>query len=329
MAIAATLIIGILPMLFYAMILYWIDRFEKEPIPMLVGVFLWGMVIASGGAFILNTILGETVYAVTASSSVASIFTGAISAPFIEEGLKGLAVLLVFLFFRSEFDTPLDGIVYAGITALGFAAVENSVYIWRGYLEGGWAQLFLLAFVRVILVGWQHPVYTAFTGLGLAFSRMSRRLPVKILASLGGYMLAVITHSFHNALTEIPFFGDMTGIIGILLDWSGVVFLLAIIIWTNWLERRNMVRSLREEMQNGIISPVQYRTACSAWAQTAARLASLFKRNYRNTNRFYQVCGELSNKKVELAKMGNERGNQSKIDKYRQELARLASMVEA
>ena len=47
-------------------------------------------------------------------------------APIIEESLKGLAVLLVFLLFRKEFDSILDGIVYAAITALGFAATENS-----------------------------------------------------------------------------------------------------------------------------------------------------------------------------------------------------------
>jgi hypothetical protein len=44
-------------------------------------------------------------------------------------------VLAVFLFFRNEFDSLLDGIVYGGITALGFAATENVLYLFGAYGE--------------------------------------------------------------------------------------------------------------------------------------------------------------------------------------------------
>ena len=118
--------------------------------------------------------------------------------------LIGLAVLLVFLFFRTEFDSILDGIVYAGVVALGFAATENTIYIWRGYNAGGWQGLFQLVFIRVILVGWQHPVYTAFTGIGLAFARMNRSVLVKFFAPIIGFSLAMLTHSLHNTLAGLP-----------------------------------------------------------------------------------------------------------------------------
>ena len=92
-----------------------------------------------------------------------------------EETLKGLAVLVVFLVFRREFDSVLDGIIYAGVAALGFAATENAYYIYTyGYQESGWSGLLSLTFIRVILVGWQHPFYTAFFGIGLAVARLNR-----------------------------------------------------------------------------------------------------------------------------------------------------------
>jgi len=329
MAFLASLFFGIVPMFFFASILYWLDRYEKEPIPLLIGVFAWGMVVAAGGAYILNTAFGITIYSLTGSEVASDLATGSLSAPVIEEGLKGLAVLLVFLIFRREFDSVLDGIVYAGIAALGFAATENILYIWRGYDANGWNGLFELVFIRVVLVGWQHPFYTAFTGIGLALARMNRSWLIKILAPLMGFGLAVFFHSSHNTLAGIPLFGELTCFVGTFLDWSGVFFMFLIILWATWLEQRNLVNHLREEVQLGVISVAQYRTACSAFAQTFARLAGLLSGNFLATSRFYQVCGELAHKKQQLLKLGEESGNSAIIQRYRAELARLARFAKA
>ncbi len=138
MGIFLSLLAGLLPMLFFAWIVYWIDRFEKEPKILLGIVFIWGAVIAAGTAFVINTILGMGVYFITGSEAATDLTTGALIAPVVEESLKGLAVLLVFLIFRTEFDSILDGIVYASIVALGFAATENAYYIYKfGYSENG------------------------------------------------------------------------------------------------------------------------------------------------------------------------------------------------
>jgi len=329
MALLASLFFGFVPMFFFAYILYWLDRYEKEPIPLLIGVFAWGMVVAAGGAYVLNTIFGITIFSVTGSELASEIATGSISAPFVEEGLKGLAVLLVFLIFRREFDSILDGIVYAGIAALGFAATENALYIWRGYDAGGWEGLFQLVLIRVVLVGWQHPFYTAFTGIGLAMARMNRSWLVKIIAPLTGFGLAMFAHSLHNTLAGIPFLGDLTCFVGSFLDWTGVFFMFLIILWATWMEQRNIILHLREEAQLGIISAGQYRTACSAWSQFFARLVGLFNGRAMATSRFYQVCGELAHKKQQLAKLGEEGGNSAIVQRYRAELARLAPNAQA
>jgi RsiW-degrading membrane proteinase PrsW (M82 family) len=287
------------------------------------------MIVAAGGAYVLNTLFGIGTYMLTGSESAADIATGSISAPLVEEGLKGLAVLLVFLVFRREFDSILDGIVYAGIAALGFAATENSLYIWRGYESGGWGGLFQLVFIRVIIVGWQHPFYTAFIGIGLALARMNRSGLVKFFAPLIGVGMAMFAHSLHNTLAAIPFFGELTCLVGTFLDWSGVLFMFLVILWATWLEQRNIINHLREEVQLGIISAAQYRTACSAWAQVFARLIGLFNGQLLPTSRFYQVCGELAHKKEQLRKLGDESGNGAVIQRYRSELARLSPKVQA
>lgn len=321
-------IFGFLPMFLFAYILYWIDRYEKEPKLLLIGTFTWGAVVAAGVAFIINTIIGLGVYMFTGSEVATEITTGSIIAPVVEEILKGFAVFLIFLVYRKEFDSILDGIVYAGIAALGFAATENAYYIFSyGFIEGGLTGTFFLVFVRVILVGWQHPFYTAFFGIGLAVSRLSKNNLVKILAPLGGLGLAIFTHSMHNTIASF-----MTGpggmAIGTLIDWSGWFVMVLLIIWALFREQQWIITELREEVKLGILSPAQYRVACSSWRQSGARLTALFSGRFQATRQFYKLTSELAYKKYQRSSFGEESGNSNIIERYRSELARLSAFVE-
>jgi RsiW-degrading membrane proteinase PrsW (M82 family) len=320
---------GIVPMLFFAWILYWIDRYEKEPKILLGGVFLWGAMVSAGLAFVVNTILGVGVYLVTGSEAFTDLATGSLVAPPVEESLKGMAVLLVFLLFHHEFDSILDGIVYAGIAALGFAATENIYYIYNyGFLENGYTGLFWLVFVRVILVGWQHPFYTAFIGIGLAMARFQRNTLLKLILPVIGWGIAITAHSIHNTIaTFASGLGGMA--LGTFIDWSGWLLMLIFILWSLARERKWIRMHLREEVSRGIISPAQYKTACSAGAQSAARLSALFTGRYRATSRFYNLTAELAYKKQQRARMGEEGDNSERIRKARAALARLSPVVRA
>ena len=170
--------------------------------------------------------------------------------------------MLVFFLARHEFDSILDGIIYAGITALGFAATENAYYIYTyGYAESGWSGLFALVFVRVILVGWQHPFYTSFTGIGLAIARLNRSSLVKIAAPLAGLAISIFTHAFHNTLASLL---SGAGIfIGFFFDWSGWLAMFIFILVMVNREKRWMVEYLRDEVALGTLSQNQYRAASS------------------------------------------------------------------
>ena len=322
-----SLFFGFAPMLLFAYLVFWTDRFEKEPLLLLGLVFLWGAIVAAGGAFVINTAAGIGVYFFTQSESFTILSTGSAIAPLIEELFKGFAVLLVFIIFRREFDSILDGIVYAAIAGLGFAATENAYYIYQyGIAEGGLAGGFFMVFVRVILVGWQHPFYTAFIGIGLALARLNKSWLVKLTAPLLGLALAIFTHSFHNTLAT--FLGGGAGlVVGTLIDWSGWLVMGVFILWALFREQRWIATHLREEVSLGIINPQQYRTACSAWAQAAVRTTALFTRRFRTTARFYQVAAELAFKKEQRLKMGEEGDNTPIIDRLRTELGSLAPQV--
>ena len=98
----ASVFFGFVPMLILGYIVYWLDRYEKEPLPLLTTVFFWGAVIAAGGAYLINTALGMGVYLFTGSEYATDVATGSLIAPVVEEALKGMAVLVVFLFFRGN-----------------------------------------------------------------------------------------------------------------------------------------------------------------------------------------------------------------------------------
>jgi len=323
MALTGAFFFGFVPMFLFAAFVNWLDRYEKEPKLLLGAAFVWGVVIAGGGAYILNTAVGIGVYSLTGSASAADFSTTSIAAPIIEEALKGLAVLVVFLMFRKEFDSVLDGIVYGAITAMGFAAIENVLYIYRnGFQESGWEGFWTLVFIRVLLVGWMHPFFTAFTGIGLAVARTNRNMLIKIIAVPAGYTAAVLLHAFHNTFSSV--IGGGGGfILGLIADYIGYFFMAGFIIWMVVNERNILKRQLVEEVNSGAISHGQYNTAISFF-QTNARLAALTSGTLRSTSRFYQVLGELAHKKEQLQKHGDEGGNAQIIANLRAEMTQLA-----
>jgi protease PrsW len=328
MALIGSIFFGFVPMFVFAAFINWLDRYEKEPKLLLGAAFTWGVVIAGGGAFILNTVFGIGIYVLTGSERAADFGTTSIVAPVIEEALKGLAVLVVFLLFRKEFDSILDGIVYGGITALGFAAIENVLYIYRnGYQAGGWEGFWTLVVIRVVLVGWMHPFFTAFTGIGLAVARLSRNTLIKIIAVPAGYTVAVLTHSFHNTFSSLV--GDMGGFfLGLFADYLGYLFMLGFIIWMIIHERNLLKKHLKEEVSSGAISHSQYNTAVSFF-QTGAHVSALTSGSFGPTKRFYQVLGELAHKKDQLARLGDEGGNMRIIEQLQTEMKILASQAKA
>ncbi len=321
MALLVSIFFGFVPMFLYAAFVFWLDRYEKEPKALLGAAFFWGVVIAAGGAFILNTLFGVGIYIFTNSEAAADFGTTSIVAPVVEEILKGMAVGIVFLIFRKEFDSILDGIIYGGIVGLGFAATENTLYIYRnGYLEGGWGGLFLLVFIRVFVVGWMHAFFTAFTGIGFAVSRLNRNMLIKIIAPLAGLGVAITVHAFHNTFGGL--IGGVEGLaLGSLVDWFGWALMFGFIIWLIGYERNIVKNQLLEEVSAGVISQEQYKKALSPWTLTTAGMSG------RATSRFYHACGELAHKKEQLKKLGDESGNAGIVESLRRELASLSPQV--
>lgn len=327
MALLVAIPMAFIPAFFFSWFIYWLDRYEKEPRWLLLITFFWGGFIAIIGALIGSLIMEVGFTAVLRDESLVDIAGGSITAPFVEEFWKGLAILAVILIFHKEFDSILDGIVYGAIVGLGFAATENVLYFTSQYSEAGWGGMFANFALRVGVFAWGHPFYTAFTGIGFAIARINRNILIKIIAPIVGYSLAVLAHSFHNtSLVFASGYGSLALII--LAEWSGWVIFLGFIFWMVRKEQGLLKKHLQEEVASGLLTQTQYQTAVSFF-QFGARFAALSAGVYRATDRFYQVCGELAHKKEQLAKFGDERGNAAIIQNLRAELAGLSPKAKA
>lgn len=321
-------LLSFIPAFLCAAFVYWLDRYEKEPKLLLGLAFFWGAVVATAGSLVSQLILEGTFAIATGSESAADLAGTTLFAPLTEESLKGFAVLLVFLFFRREFDSVLDGLVYAGVVALGFAATEDTIYLFAEATENGIEAMLGLWIVRILLGIWGHPFYTAWIGLGLAASRLSKSVLVRWLAPPAGWTIAVIAHALHNGLATASGEVAELGLLMFLLDWLGWLVMGVILAVALWRERRMLQLQLAEEVTRGTLGERQYRVALSP-VHLGVRLRALSSGRLLATRRFYRLAGELAHKKQQLARMGDEGGTALHVEQLREEMRRLSPLAVA
>lgn len=194
----AGLVVGLtlaaLPVIPVVAAFLWLDRYEAEPPSLLLFAFGWGALVATLVALVLNTASMQAIAASGGDPTMAAV----VVAPVVEETAKGLAVVGVLVLRHREFDGVVDGIVYAGMAGIGFAFVENVLYLGRAFLEAGGAGAAAVFVVRCLFSPFAHPLFTMAIGVavGVAATRRLRRAwPLVVL----GWVVAVVLHGLWNA----------------------------------------------------------------------------------------------------------------------------------
>jgi RsiW-degrading membrane proteinase PrsW (M82 family) len=168
-------ILALVPLVIVLLGIRWVDRWDPEPRGALVFSFLWGAGVAVLIALLVGAQVDNVINALGGPGPGYEFFGAVIQAPIVEEGGKGLGVLMLFWFMRKHFDGPVDGLVYAGMIAAGFAFSENILYFGQAILESGGsvAGVFQIFLIRGLLSPFAHVMFTACIGiaLGLAASR--------------------------------------------------------------------------------------------------------------------------------------------------------------
>lgn len=180
----------------------WVDRMEAEPVRYLIFAFLWGALCAAVGAIILNT--GIHLIFLAAHTDNADAVTAVVSAPVVEETLKGAAILFIAWRRRREFDGVIDGIVYAGMAGAGFAFSENILYLGRAFAEAGTSGLTEVFFLRCLMGPFAHPLFTACTGIGIGLAAtVARSAAARIAYGTAGLVAAMGLHAIWNLSASV------------------------------------------------------------------------------------------------------------------------------
>ncbi len=177
------LLAALLPCVFYIWLLDRFDRFKREPRKLLIKLFAAGL-ITPLAAMLLEMISIPLCELLPLGIVIpAQAFLGIAA---VEEGVK-MAALVIIVRNRSEFDEILDGAVYAVTVAMGFALVENIMYVF------GSGTPISAAMVRGFTAVPLHALAAGFMGLALARDKIESKGSLS-----AAFLIAVIIHGAYD-----------------------------------------------------------------------------------------------------------------------------------
>ena len=195
------LIISLAPVLIIALYIYWRDKYEREPWRNLLLSLFIGAIITVPIIFVegFTQSIGKNFEGLYAAAYESFIVAG-----ITEEFFKFVALLLL-IWKNKNFNELFDGIVYAVFISLGFAAVENILYVYNGGFQTG----ILRAFTAVPA----HALFGISMGyfLGLAKFAKKKRYIQLVLALIvpillhGGYDFILMSKKSYLFVIFIPY----------------------------------------------------------------------------------------------------------------------------
>jgi hypothetical protein len=172
----------------------------------LLAALLWGGVIATSLAAYANgawlSVIGKV-----APLDFTAEWGPALVGPGVEETLKLMGIITLFLIVPDEFDGAMDGFVYGAMIGLGFTVVEDVSYFIHAAVAFGSASdqvgpVLDMFMIRVIAGGlYTHVLFTGIAGIGFAYFAKHRRAPAlkRWIVLVGCVASGVVAHAVWNS----------------------------------------------------------------------------------------------------------------------------------
>lgn len=348
-ALAASTALALVPIL----ILWFLDRRERETPWLFAAAFLWGAVIATALALPFNTafsaavdawVMQHPVVGQTLGPEAAELISAPISAPIVEELTKALGVVLLFWLLRAEFDNMRDGFVYGALVGLGFTWFEAALYVAQGYAEFGTPPWGMQLGWRYALAGFGgHAMFTGIFGAFLGVAMQTRRGWLKMAAPLFGLAVAIAAHFVNNALpllfalagaargepppsaqAEQPDLGFVEAfLIGSAVELTiflPFVALMAVALWRSGVWER---RVIREELAEEVGREVSRREYAAIVADRMFRTRRIDRLRPRASAALVNAQHELAFRKRRVREAGGDPESDALVAGWRAEIGRL------
>jgi protease PrsW len=206
LTIGSLILVAVAPCAFWLWLIYKSDKYQPEPKFQIIKLFLLGAAVAIPVSIIESVLYPGSVQGKLALSTAA--YVAFVVAGVTEETAKFLTVRIGV--YRSRFfNEPSDGLVYAAAAALGFASLENIVYI----INYGW-QVIL---IRGMFSNLAHVLFSALWGYPLALAKLGLQPKALVFLGLVGAIAA-------HGLFDFLFFTESA------FTWLVIPFFLAMIV---------------------------------------------------------------------------------------------------
>jgi len=207
---AIAFLAGLVPALFW--LWFWLreDNKHPEPYALIVISFIAGMAVVP-----LALPLQKLAIELYTDSNLILVWV------IVEEILKYAAALIIVL-WNKEVNEPIDMVIYMIVIALGFSALENSLFIFNPLISGDFYNSALTGSFRFLGATLLHVLASGTVGVFLALAYYKDKM-TQVLAGTFGLFIAVVLHALFNF-----FIMDSSGetILGVFLFvWMGIIAL--------------------------------------------------------------------------------------------------------
>lgn len=211
------LVLALAPVVAFVFWIYLKDKYEKEPIVILVKYFVLGAILSVFAIIIerflvkINILDGWYNY----------IYIAFIVAGLTEEGLKAL-ILTPILFKEKHFNEKLDGVIYSIFLSLGFASIENLIYIMSESRDF----VFELGLSRAIISIPGHIMFAITMGYYISKYKFSDDKIKKREYLIMSIILPILLHGIFDFILIIEY------------RWAIILFVIYIVfLWKNNLDK--------------------------------------------------------------------------------------------
>jgi RsiW-degrading membrane proteinase PrsW (M82 family) len=201
---------GLIPALFW--VWFWLREDSKKPEP----YFLIAISFIAGMAVVPLALPLQKI-AIEIYSGVDMMIAWVI----IEEVLK-YGVALAIVLWHSEVDEPIDMVIYMIVLALGFAALENALFVFNPLIAGDYLNSLMTGSFRFLGATLLHVLASGTVGVFLALAYYKPKI-VQVIAGTFGLFMAIVLHALFNF-----FIMDASGgtiLIVFLFVWMGIIIL--------------------------------------------------------------------------------------------------------
>jgi len=181
------------PVFIIIIYIYLKDKYEKEPTSLLLSSFLYGAIVS----IIITTIIYYVLDIILPLKDEFSIWQQFVKAFFVVGLVEEFSKYFIVRYYaqpKPQFNEPFDGIVYAVMISMGFAATENIFYV----LEGGLSTAIIRSFTAVPA----HATFGILMGYYMGKAKFSTN---KALLNITGLLLASLFHGAYDFFLFIEF----------------------------------------------------------------------------------------------------------------------------